>query len=163
MSLFIKSTRDNRDANWGALISHNPECSGMSYSEENSASLSFAFTSSLSCNVGNGIRVAMEVHNEIRLLCLGIKDIAKLHEPAPLKIEYTNWHTARKLSFLHVDGSSYCITCKRVVIESHEQYCIDTAGKQIPVGQTMELYKDSGQQIREWLNELAAKRRKSNG
>lgn len=163
MSLFIKSTRDNKAANWEALISHNPECSGMSYSEENSASLSFTFTSSLSCNVGNGIRVAMEVHNEIRLLCLGIKDVAKLNEPVPLKIEYTNWYTARKLSFLHVDGSSYCITCKRVLIQSHEQYCVDDNGKRIPLQEAMEQYKDGGPQLREWLNELAAKRRKSNG
>lgn len=132
---------------------------------DNNARISLTFESSFGCFVGAGIRITIAVTNEVMLLCTGIEQYERVDSAENFQVSFSNRKRRRELTCTLPNGESYHITCKRVLIESHEQYCCDEDGNKTPLDKALQQYKNSGPQLREWLNELKKKRdaeRKSN-
>lgn len=125
---------------------------------DNNARIRLTFESSFGCFVGAGLRITIAVTNEVQLLCTGIEQYERVDSAENFQVSFSNGKRRREVTGTLSNGESYHITCKQVIIESHERYCCDENGNKTPLDQALQQYKESGPQLREWLNELKKKR-----
>lgn len=143
------------------LLSSNPTCTNVTNLEDGNIRLTLKFESGVSVSIGLGIRVSIEATNEVSLLCVGNTQISADTTVDQFKVSYANNKKDRIVTFLYTDASKYRLTCKQVIIESHKQYCESENGTRTSVWEVAKQYHNNAPNMRNWLNEMKAKRTKN--
>lgn len=165
MSLFTKTPLYTLQAgqkspiNPDTLFSYNPTCTGVSHLDNDSIRLLLTFESTMGVNIGSGMRITLGVNNEVSILCAGAAQIIPNTTVEKFSVSFGQNKKSRIVTFIQADGSRYALTCNRVIIESHEQYCVNEDGTRQPIAEAMQQYNNGqGDALRTYLSELKQKR-----
>lgn len=140
------------------LVKQEATCISNEQIGTHSIRLTLEFEHSFSASIGNGLRVAIGLTNNVVVVCTGVLSLVSEQGTPQKGIFLSNDKQHRVLTVTTTDNTTITVTCKVIQVEKHTQYVANEDGSRSSIGETIEQYRRKAPELQQYLNELKRKR-----